>query len=269
MIKAIIADDEQLALARLRKMLEIFPHVHICGEATNGQDAVAAIVEHQPDILFLDIDMPLLDGFDVIDGFSVRLAAEQAPLVILVTAHPSMAARAFDMGVVDFLTKPIRLRRLETAIERARDTLASTEAVTRLADLKDLLAELRDTREKRGQAERWLWLSNGGVAARIDCTQVSHISAESEYIRLHLSDSSHLYRFSMTRFVEEHAELGFIRVHRSYAVQSKLCLTLVKQPWGGRMLELSNGVIVPIGRTYWKSVDSALQIRSSNRLGTE
>src|SRR5262245_46129025 len=144
-LRTVVVDDEQLALDRLCDLLQQIPSIEVLGTAKTGQEAVAQVVRMQPHLVFLDVEMPKMDGFDVIDSLRPRLADREAPapLFCFVTAYPKFATDAFETGALDFLCKPVRLSRLERTIERAQTALKEREASRRLEQLSNQLEELR------------------------------------------------------------------------------------------------------------------------------
>ena len=250
-MKVCLADDEPLARERMRKMLSLVDEIEICGEAQNGEDMIGLIQEYEPDLVFIDIEMPKLDGFDVVEALAQVDFQTDPPLFIFATAFPGMAAQAFDTGAIDFLTKPIRPARLELALSRARQLLLSREAMTRLETLQSHLDELRETRSRSGGlATPSIWVSSSGQNIRVEPSQIEYVSAEAEYIRLHIGERSLLHRQSISAFEEEMADQGFVRVHRSFIVPARHCVQTSRTSWGGLQVHLRNGAVIPVGRKF-------------------
>ena len=249
-MRVCFADDEPLARERMRKMLALDEDIEICGEAQNGEDMIALIQAEEPELVFLDIEMPKLDGFDVVEALAQATFRDEPPLFIFATAFPAMAAQAYDTGAIDFLTKPIRPARLELALSRARQLLRSREAMSRLEKLQSHLEGLRETRSRSSQGPVSIWVSNGGQNIRVEPSQIEYVSAEAEYIRLHIGERSLLHRQSISAFEEEMAEEGFIRVHRSYIVPARDCIQTSRTSWGGLLVDLRNGQVIPVGRKF-------------------
>src|SRR5688572_27008495 len=143
-----MCDDEPLALDRLAGLLAQCEDVDLIGQTLTGQDLLAQVAVLAPDLVLLDIEMPRIDGFDVVEALSRMDWAEPAapPLIVFVTAHPDMAASAFDSGALDFISKPVRLSRLEQALARARQAAAQREAGRRLQELSGQLDALKQAR---------------------------------------------------------------------------------------------------------------------------
>ena len=167
MIRFLICDDEPLAVERLRDLVGRVPVPQVVGTATDGRSALAAVAELAPDALLLDVEMPALDGFDVVEALAKTRAAP-TPLIVFVTAYPQFAAHAFDTGAIDFLTKPVRLARLDTAIERVRRAIDDRDAAARLAELARQIEALRQERAASGGRGGHLWVQRRGENVRLD-----------------------------------------------------------------------------------------------------
>src|SRR5262249_7311442 len=157
-----IVDDEQLALDRLRRLLEQIEDVTVVDALDDSGSAVAAINAFRPDLAILDIEMPQMDGFDIVETLARRPAKGESspPLVAFVTAYPQFALQAFDTGAIDFICKPVRLPRLEKMIDRTRRSLAARDAAQRLHDLRSNLQELREATAH--VEEHYFWVRNRG-----------------------------------------------------------------------------------------------------------
>lgn len=248
MIKAFAVDDEQLSLDRFEILLEGFDDVTLVGTATNGQAALEAIGAGQPDVLFLDVEMPGLDGFDVAER--VARAGGAAPLVVFITAYPNFAPEAFDSGAIDFLTKPVRLSRLAACLDRVRAALEGRIARDRLEDLLGQLEMLRSRRLPGEEEHDYLWVQRHGEAVRLDLSHVERICAEGEYVRLFIGGKSYLHRESLTAMAERMDSSRFTRVHRSHLVRRERVVSIVRRGVGGYALTLEDGIVVPVGRRY-------------------
>jgi len=136
-IRVLIVDDEPLALERLSGLLAEIPDAKLVAKLQNGAEAVAAVAEHEPDLVLLDVEMPRVDGFDVVDSLFERSRSSDGrlPLICFVTAYPQFATDAFDTGAIDYLCKPVRLARLQKTFSRARTALAQRDAAKRLDEL--------------------------------------------------------------------------------------------------------------------------------------
>ncbi len=254
MIRAYVADDEALALDRMRDLLSRFDDVEIVGTGAGGEAALEQIMALSPDVVLLDIEMPGLDGFGIVE----RLARTDSvkPLVIFVTAFPRFAAPAFDTGAIDFLTKPVRLNRLETAIRRLRQALADRSANQRLSELSGQLEALR--RERDTGRPRHLWVQSRGQSVRVDLDEVERVEGEGEYVRLFVAEGSYLYRDSVSRMAERLDPERFVRVHRSHIIDRKRLVSVRRRATGGYQLVTAGGAAIPVGRSYRAVVRSIL-----------
>lgn len=256
----LISDDEPLAVSRLIELIQRMDNVTLLGEASDGQETLELIKELNPNVVLLDIEMPILDGFDVIEHLSTSLdqTNRHIPLVIFITAYPQFAVRAFETGALDFIPKPVRYTRLVAAIDRARSAYADREARQRLALLGTTLDQLRRERFQVVDDDHYLWVPRQGEIIRVDCDNIDWVKAEGEYVRLYCDQTSYLYRQMIGDFVAKNAAIGFLRVHRSAAVNVARIIAVSRNKNGGRRLRLSTGEEIPVGRKYAKDVTAII-----------
>lgn len=260
-MRIVAVDDEPIALDRVTDMLTKIADVELVGALRSGREAIDTFSELRPDLLLLDIEMPRVDGFDVVEALLQQESYDEAaaPLICFVTAFPQFAFSAYETGALDFLCKPVRLLRLEKAIARARTALEHREAAQRLHELSHQLDELRNVRSP--QQEHALWVQQRGEMMRLDATDLDWVKAEGEYVRLHFGDRSFLIRSAITRMSEELRDLGFVRVHRSILVNPAR-LRAVRSSRSGTKLLLRSGLELPVGRKFRKAVEDQLAIPS-------
>jgi len=220
-IRALVVDDEPLARQRIRRLLERDPEVETVGDCGDGSAAVAAIAEHAPDLVFLDVQMPGLDGFAVLE----RLPAGRTPLVVFVTAYDQYALRAFEVSAVDYLLKPFDRRRFAKALQRAKARLAA-EADNGLG--QRTLALLEELRARSSHLDR-LVVKAGGRAFFLKTEEIDWIEAEGKYVRLHVGRESHLLREPISTLEAQLDPRRFLRIHRSTIVNIDRIREL--QPW--------------------------------------
>ena len=251
MLRVLICDDEPLALDRLTGLLAQCADVEIAGQAFTGQALLADVGAIMPDLILLDIEMPRVDGFDVVEALSrmAWTAPAMPPLIIFVTAHPETAVRAYETGALDFISKPVRLSRLEQALKRAHVAKAQCEAGRRLAELSAQLDELKQARAGAGEAPH-LWVRRGAESLRLEVGLVDWVEAEGEYVRIHSGADSYLERGSLSEMAALLGPFGFIRVHRSAMVNTGRVISVERKRWGDLVLHLTTGVAVPVGKTY-------------------
>jgi two-component system LytT family response regulator len=220
-IRTLIVDDEPLARRRIRRMLAHDPEVAIVGDCSNGRDAIAAIKSESPDLIFLDVQMPEVDGFDVL----ASTEAKRPPLVIFVTAYDQYALRAFEVAAVDYLVKPFERRRVEGALDRAKSRLASGRDSELNQQTLALLAELK---AQSSHVER-LVIKAGGRAFFLKTDEIDWIEAEGKYVRLHVGKESYLLREAIGSMETQLDPKKFPRIHRSTIVNIERVREL--QPW--------------------------------------
>lgn len=248
MLRAVLCDDESLALDRLADLLGRLPDIAVVGLAGNGNTALQVIAEQRPDVVFIDVEIPALDGFDVVEQLERHQAA--APLIVFVTAYPQFAAHAFDTGAIDFLTKPVRLGRLETTLVRVRAAIEDRSAQERLREIVGQLEHLREEREIHANRSRYLWVSNRGEMVRVDLDAVIFVQAEGEYVRLHLTAASHLHREPIGALLNRLDPARYIRIHRSYIVDRDCVVAVRRRATGGYSVRIVSGEELPVGRNF-------------------
>jgi len=248
-LSVLIVDDEPVARERLRDMLDKIADTEVAGSVESGPDAIEAIRNLAPDLVLLDIEMPKVDGFDVVEQVARETVApgRSPPLIAFVTAYPQFAVEAFETGALDFLCKPVRLARLEHTLDRARAELARRGAMERLNELAGQLDSLRQAR--RDTEEQFIWVQHRGEMAKVSILAIDWIRAEAEYVRLHMGDRSYLLRSSISALADELAAAGFMRIHRSFLVHSGKIRTIRSTRVGARVVT-DAGVELPVGRKY-------------------
>jgi two-component system LytT family response regulator len=237
-IRAIIADDEPLARRGVRQLLSPHHDVEVVAETRNGQETVRALRELKPELLFLDVQMPELDGFDVLR----EIGPQQMPAVIFVTAYDEFAVRAFDAHALDYLVKPLEESRFSEALEGVRERLRSAKAV----DLSRKLSALLATREKERASQRILVSTSTGDLV-IDADEIDWIEADDYYAAIHAREGRHLIRESLASLEQRLDQLRFARVHRSAIVNLDRVAELRNKD-GETTLVLRNAVHVPVSR---------------------
>jgi DNA-binding LytR/AlgR family response regulator len=260
-IRILIADDEALALERLQDLLAQFPEVELVGTASGGRLAMEQAAALRPDAILLDIEMPVLDGFDVVE--ELARAGDSAPLVVFVTAFPQFAANAFETGAIDFLTKPVRLSRLQVAIDRIRHSLDSRSARVRLDELAGQLESLRAERAAQLHERNYVWVQSRGESVRVDLDRVDWVVAEGEYVRLVVGEVSYLHRESVTGMVQRLNPLRFMRIHRSYLINRDRIAAVKRRPTGSYRILTDGGRELPVGRSYRSEVRAMLAEQGS------
>jgi len=220
-IRALIVDDEPLARRKIRRMLAHDPEVEILGDCANGREAIAAITTNHPNLVFLDVQMPEIDGFDVLES----IPPAEMPFVIFVTAYDQYALRAFEVSAVDYLVKPFDRRRFEKALQRAKSRFATERG----SDLnQQTLALLEELKARSSHIER-LVIKAGGRAFFLKTEEIDWIEAEGKYVRLHVGKESYLLREAIGSMESQLDPKKFPRIHRSTIVNIERVREL--QPW--------------------------------------
>jgi two-component system LytT family response regulator len=209
-IRAIIVDDEPLAREGIRTFLAEEPDVEVIGECADGADAVRAVEKRRPDLLFLDVQMPRLNGFDVLEA----IAPELMPLVIFTTAHDDHAIRAFEVNALDYLLKPFKQARFKTALQRAREQLAARGIGGVDPRLDSLLSGLRNP--TRGGLRILVKTSDHILFLKPE--EIDHIEAAGNYLVLHAGKGRHIIRDTMAAMEARLGPAGFMRISRSAIV---------------------------------------------------
>lgn len=260
-MRILIADDEPLALRRLRLGLAALPDVQVVAEANDGAKAIALIRAHNPDVVLLDVKMPLADGFKVVEALADLEGG--APAVIFVTAFDSYALRAFETSAVDYLLKPVEFDRLAAALERARARRDAQEAGRRADELAAILDALRKEASGRDlpRYDRELWVRDRGRFLRVPVSEIDRIEAERDYVRLYWEGRTLLFRETMASLEDRLDPDVMLRVHRSTFVNWAR-LKAVRRDRGGRLFAvLENGSEAAVSRAYAPRVLAELRAR--------
>jgi len=258
-LRLLLADDEPLALRRMRLALQDIPDVEIVGAASDGAQAIDAMKALKPDVVLLDIKMPLADGFEVAN------AVEDAggPAVIFVSAFDSYALQAFETSAVDYLLKPVEFERLNSALARARERRAAKDAGRRAEELASVLDALRKEADEREgpRYEKEFWIRDRGRFLRVPVADVERIEAERDYVRLYWEGRTLLHRETMSHLEEKLDPNMMLRVHRSAFVNWKR-LKAVRRDHNGRLMAvLESGEEVPVSRAYAQRVLQEMKAR--------
>ncbi|HEY3270388.1 MAG TPA: LytTR family DNA-binding domain-containing protein [Geothrix sp.] len=240
-LRALVVDDEALARQRIRDLLRRSTDIELVGECADGLAAVKAIEDLRPDLVFLDIQMPELDGFGVVEA----VGAERMPPTLFVTAYDQHALKAFEVHALDYLLKPFSPERFHQALDRARRWCLRA-GPEKVPDLEALLASLR---QERPWVDRLL-VRQGDRHMLVKTSALQWIEAEDNYVRLHVEGTSHLLRQTMSGLLARLDPAQFRRIHRSAIVN----LDCIKefQPWtgGDLMVIMRDGTRLTLSRTY-------------------
>ena len=237
-IRTIIVDDEPLARENLMLRLRDIAGCKIVAECSGGRDTLQAIDEHQPDVLFLDIQMPDLDGFEVVD----RIPADHMPIIVFVTAYDRYALEAFKVHALDYLLKPFSNERFETAWTHAREQVL----------------RLRQDRNHPHPYGGRLVVKSGGRISFLKVSDIDWIEANGDYVKIHCDQRSYLQRKTLNDLAVRLGGEGFSRISRSVIVNvDRICeLTPLKR--GEYQVELHNGTHLKLTRSYRSQLETLL-----------
>jgi len=249
-IRTLIVDDEPLARERIGKLLTKEADVEIVGECADGRQALTAIRKHQPDLVFLDVQMPELDGFGVL----AQLEAGAMPAVVFVTAHDRFALRAFEVHALDYLLKPFDAERFREALMRARDRLQRQHTGELTQRIGELLADLKTVAEHQDR----LAVKSVGKVLFLSIEEIDWIEAADNYVNLHVGNESHLHRETMAALESRLPRGKFMRISRSTIVNIERIKELQPLFHGEYAVILRNGTRLTLSRSHREKLNRLL-----------
>lgn len=251
MLGTILVDDEELARALLREYASASPDIQILAECANGFEAVKAIAEKKPDLVFLDIQMPKLDGFEVLELIGDDVA------VIFVTAYDQYAMRAFDEHAVDYLLKPFSLQRFQTALERARERLAEKRSRNSLAAHLAPTELARAARPPQEFLQR-IVVKQGSRVHIIPVERLDYAESQDDYVSLHSQGKSYLKEQTISGLEAALDPRRFVRIHRSAIVNLERIAKIEPYAKDSRVVVLSDGSQLPVSRAGYERLRTLL-----------
>ena len=267
-IRVVIVDDEPIARRGIKQLLKRHSDIQVAGEARNGREAVRVLNALAPDLVFLDVQMPEMDGFAVLR----EVELQPLPAVVFVTAHDSFAVRAFETHALDYLVKPVPEERFEDSLTRVRERLRSREAAELSRRLSTLLAEgqgvgalaaLADAgRSAPAECARSLVVGIGGSDLLVDTSDIEWIEADDYYAAIHVKGRRHLVRESLASLEGRLDRARFVRAHRSAIVNLAFVRELRSLTQGDSTetsLVLRDGTLVPLSRRRREEVTEAVR----------
>lgn len=254
-IRTLIVDDEAPARDRIRQLLKTEPDVVVVGECSNGRQAVEEILRQKPELVFLDVQMPRLNGFQVL----AAVAAEGAklPLVVFVTAYDAYALKAFEVHALDYLLKPFDRERFQKSLDHVRDQLKRVSSDQ--ADV-GLAAMLQDLKAGLAKTDRLVFKEDGRVVF-LRTETIDWIEADGNYVRLHAGNESHYFRETLTTLEAQLPPAMFMRVSRSALVNLDRVKELQPLFYGDYVVILASGARLNMSRTYRHRLESLLEGR--------
>lgn len=260
-MRVLLVDDEPLALELLESLLADQDEIDVVGSASNGRRALAAIRDLKPDAVFLDIEMPGMSGFQVVEALQ---SDDHMPLVLFATAFDKYAVEAFDLNAVDYILKPVEASRLQRALLRARERLGSAtkgELVRTLAELRakkgnptSALGDSPDQTETFGR----LPVRQGDMVQLLNFDDIDWVDAAGDYMCVHAEGETHILRCTMKQLSDRLKGGPFARIHRSTIVNLKKIEEIASLPKGECMLHLPDGIKLKVSRNFRSAVQHLL-----------
>lgn len=249
MIKILIIDDEALARHRIRRLLEDRAEIDIAGECKSGTEAISTIREIRPDLIFLDIQMKDMTGFEVLDA----LRPEEWPMVIFVTAFDQYAIRAFDVFAFDYLTKPFKEERFELSVHKALTALRSQRQPVKDTNLEQLLAHIRQwapAAEAPSLPGQVLPIRQSGKIAFVEFKAIHYINASSYYVEIQTAEKKYLLRETLANLEEKLPAGRFFRIHRSTLINLDFMKELLYENKNELAVRMKDDHIFRVSRSY-------------------
>jgi two-component system LytT family response regulator len=246
-IRAVIVDDEPLARQGIRALLNETDEVVVEGEAGNGPEAVKLISTHKPDVVFLDVQMPTFDGFEVLR----RVMRTHLPVVVFVTAHDAYACQAFDAQAIDYILKPITRDRFQQALERVRRHVGHEGTVVQA---HRRLIEFLDSFPSQGVSDdrrlvRWFTVKDRESFRVVRTEDILYVTSALNYVELHVRERTYLVRTTMNELEGRLDSASFVRIHRR-AIVNVAWIETIDRTEHGETVKLKDGTVLPMGRGY-------------------
>src|SRR5580658_9930370 len=249
-LKTVIADDEPLARERLRFLLAGDDEIEIAAECRNGREVVAALRETRIDLLFLDIQMPGQDGFEVFE----QVGPAQMPVTIFVTAHNHYAVKAFEVHALDYLTKPVEPERLKATLVRVKERIASQAALITHEQMKSVLHSLENGGVPRQDFPKRLLVHNGAKDSFVSVNEIDWIEAADYYACLHVGTKSFMLRETIKELSNTLDSAKFVRIHRSIIVNVEQVSEIFREGQSEGSVVLKNGQRLRMSKAGWQSL---------------
>ena len=262
MIRTVLADDEVLARQKLRQILREIGDVEIVGECASAHETIELAKLTSPDLLFLDIRMPDMDGFDVVDALSAMPKAKR-PQIVFVTANDRYAVRAFEIHAIDYVLKPYTVERLRNAVDRVRERRAATGNATDSAKGAESLGINTTNGNGEKSSERYttrLVFKSRGRILFLPTNEIRWIEAEENYVRICTAQESHLLRETIGHLESRLDPRSFLRVHRSAIVNMHYVKEVKNEADGDATVVLVGGERIAMSRSYRARIQKLLKV---------
>ena len=248
MIKALIIDDEPLARSLVLEYLQAFPQIQVMQECNDGFEGVKAVQQHQPDLIFLDIQMPKINGFEMLE------LIEEPPTVIFTTAFDQYALKAFEAHAIDYLLKPFSQERFDKAIHKLLEQKVAP------AETKEKTAALLATAAQATERHDRVVVKLGHKINIIPVDDIQYLAADDDYVNLHTAYGTFLKNRTMSYFEKSLDAQQFVRVHRSYMVQIAQITRLDPYQKDTYIAKLRSGAEIPVSRAGYSKLKAVLQL---------
>lgn len=263
-LRTMIVDDEVLARENVLALLRDDPEIQIVAQSSNGTQAITAILEHRPDLLFLDIQMPGMTGFEVLAG----LPATALPQVVFVTAYDHFALQAFEVQAVDYVLKPFDRARFSTALARAKASVRLRDRNGFARQLDDIMSSLNRLKmdtppvapaaTRQQEEDNRLFVRCDGEILVLAPDEIFWIESEGDYVRLHTAEKARFVRMPLQKMMAKLPATHFVQIHRSTVVNLRHMRKASTAPFGEYMVELTNGKKLKVTRTFVHQLKSHL-----------
>jgi two-component system, LytTR family, response regulator len=254
-VRTVVADDESLARQKLLILLDSEPQVKVVAECQNGRQTVSAIRSLRPDMLLLDIQLPDLDGFQVLSQISL----EEMPVVIFTSAYDQYAIRAFEANALDYLLKPFDQERLHHALEKARSELRKAHDREITHRILNLLSQVRSVALPTLEPDSRLVIKANGRVVFLDLDSIEWVEAAANYVRLNVGKESYLFRETISRISERLNARHFVRIHRSTIVNVRKIKELIPVNSGEYVVVLKSGRELSCSRGYRSALQGIVE----------
>ena len=271
-MNALIVDDEPLAIEGLKLRLQKIPDIHVIGQAEDGDSAIALCQELQPDVLFIDLNLPGINGLEVVQS----LQSDNMPLVVFVSAHSEYALDAFELSAIDYLLKPVNLGRLQQTMERIRERLTPLERdqekfklLQALGEVSGMdISELQDwlSSDKplpNANQQELIIKNQDNEKVFVSVADIAWIDAAGDYMCIHTDAENYILRITMKKLISQLDERIFQRIHKSTMVNVNKIVSIQSLGNNESMLDMGEGVKLKVSRNYNAAIKTIIESRSA------